>query len=407
MAVTRLEPSFHRLWAATALSNVGDGLVVVGAPLIAVGLTRSPFLVSLVSAAATLPWLLFALPVGALVDRHDRRVLLAAANWGRAAVLLVFAAVAWLDLLHLPLLLASLLLAGACEVVSDSTGQSLTPMVVPQERLPVANGRLFAAQTVGNNFVGAPLAGLLLGALGQAALLAAPALLYTGAAAMLVGLRGRFRVQSDTAGVRADIVAGLRFLRDHRVLRSLALFAGLFNFASAAYFAVFVLWVVGDQSRVRLEAGGYGLLMVALAAGAIGGSLLMERQVRSLPRVLIMSAVLNSLLLLVPVVVPVAAVIGVVAVLMGATSAMFNVAIQSLRQQLTPESILGRVNATARLIGMGTMPIGALAGGVLGDHAGLPAVFCAAAALCLVAVAIAGRSVTARAVASRSAAAST
>jgi MFS family permease len=402
MAVTRLGASFTRLWTATALSNVGDGLVVVGAPLIAVGLTRSPFLVSLVSAAATLPWLLLALPVGVLVDRHDRRALLAAATWSRAAVLLAFTVVAWLDLLSLPLLLAALVMAGACEVVSDSAGQSLTPMVVPPGRLAVANGRLFAAQTVGNNFVGAPLGGLLLGMLGPVALLAVPALLYTGAAATLTGLHGSFRVRAGTAGVRADVVAGLRFLRDNRVLRSLALFAGLFNFAAAGYFAVFVLWVVGDRSRVGLDAGGYGLLMGVLAAGAVVGSLLMERQTRSLPRVLIVAAVLNSLLLLVPVVAPVTPVIGVTALLLGATGAMVNVAVQSLRQQLTPESMLGRVNATARLIGMGTMPIGALAGGLMGDRAGLPPVFCTAAVLCLIAVAIVGRSLRARAIASHS-----
>jgi predicted MFS family arabinose efflux permease len=142
--------------------------------------------------------------------------------------------------------------------------------------------------------------------------------------------------------------------------------------------------------------------MGVLAAGAVVGSLLMERQTRSLPRVLIVAAVLNSLLLLVPVVAPVTPVIGVTALLLGATGAMVNVAVQSLRQQLTPESMLGRVNATARLIGMGTMPIGALAGGLMGDRAGLPPVFCTAAVLCLIAVAIVGRSLRARAIASHS-----
>ncbi|MGV9329836.1 MFS transporter [Streptosporangium sandarakinum] len=392
---------FHRLVAASSLSNVADGITVVGVSLVAVTLTRSPVLVSLVSAAATLPWLLLALHAGALADRHDRRRIMVAANTLRAAALAGVALTAWLGLLSLPVLLAGALLAGVAEVLADTSAQSVLPMVVPRERLGEANGRLVAVQTVGNNFLGAPAAGVLVG-IGATAALGTPALLYAAAALTLLGMRGRFRVETpSTRPLRADIAEGLRHLWGHRVLRSLALFSGVLNFANTAYFAVFVLWVVGEESRVGMTSAGYGVLTAALAAGAVAGSLVADRLTRRAGQVrtLIVADLVNGLLLFVPVLLPTVPGIAVTAVLLGVTSAVVNVVIVSLRQRIVPEAMLGRINATARLIGMGATPLGAAAGGFLADRAGLPAVFCAAAALCVVAVAVVSRSVTTASVA--------
>ncbi|AWS42416.1 MFS transporter [Streptosporangium sp. 'caverna'] len=399
--------SFRWLWTASGLSNVGDGVAIVGVALIAVTLTRSPLLISLVSAAAALPWLLLTLHAGALADRYDRRRIMVMANWTRAGVLAAVALTAWLGVLNLPVLVAGAFLIGIAEVFADTSAQSVLPMAVPRDRLASANGRLIAVQTVGNNFLGAPLAGLLIG-FGAAATLGAPALLYAVAGLALLGMRGRFRVENpSTRPLRADIVDGLRYLWSHRVLRALSVFAGVLNFANAAYFAVFVLWVVGEDSRVGLSPGGYGVLAATLAFGAVTGSLLAERLARRAGqvRVLITADLANSILLLVPVLVPNVAAIGVTAVLLGATNAASNVLLVSLRQRLVPEELLGRVHATNRLIAMGATPLGAAAGGLLGAVAGLPAVFCAAAALCIVAVAVVSRPVTTRSVSAAEAAA--
>jgi MFS family permease len=392
--------SFRWLWTASGLSNVGDGVAVVGVALIAVTLTRSPLLISLVSAAAALPWLLLTLHAGALADRYDRRRIMVTANWTRAGVLAAAALTAWLGALNLPVLLAGAFLIGLAEVFADTSAQSVLPMAVTRDRLAGANGKLIAVQTIGNNFLGAPLAGLLIG-FGAAATLGVPALLYAVAGLALLGMRGRFRVENpSTRPLRADIVDGLRYLWGHRVLRALSVFAGVLNFANAAYFAVFVLWVVGEDSRVGLSPGGYGVLAATLAFGAVAGSLLAERLARRAGqvRVLITADLVNSLLLLVPVLLPTVAAIGVTAVLLGATNAASNVLLVSLRQRLVPEDLLGRVHATNRLIAMGATPLGAAAGGLLGAAAGLPAVFCAAAALCVAGVAVVSRSVTARSV---------
>nr|BFE82317.1 hypothetical protein GCM10020093_049180 [Planobispora longispora] len=116
---------------------------------------------------------------------------------------------------------------------------------------------------------------------------------------------------------------------------------------------------------------------------------------------------INGLLLLVPVLVPTVAGIGAAAVLLGVTNAVSNVLLVSLRQRIIPEELMGRVHAAVRLVGMGARPLGAAAGGILATAAGLPAVFCAAAALCVVTILLVSRSVTSRSVAAAEAGALT
>lgn len=116
-------------------------------------------------------------------------------------------------------------------------------------------------------------------------------------------------------------------------------------------------------------------------------------------RTLLIADLVDSLLLLVPVLIPTPVAIGVTAAFLGATNAVSHVILVSLRQRLIPEDLLGRVNASYRLIGMGATPLGAAAGGLLGAYAGLPAVFCTASAVCVIAVVLLSRVVSARSVA--------
>ncbi|MBB6343834.1 MFS transporter [Nonomuraea muscovyensis] len=391
--------SFTHLWASAALSNLADGVLKVGAPLLAVSITRSPTEVALVGAAATLPWLVFALPAGAVADRVDRRRVMALANAGRAGGLVAAGALAASGVLNLWLMLLAVLVAGVAEVFADTAAQAVLPMTVPAERLAAANGRVVGAQTVGNDFVGAPLAGVLVTLL-PAAVLGGPALLYGAAALLLLGMRGRFRPArppradgQGAASMRREIAEALRYLWGHRFLRTLALSAGAINAASAAYFGVLVLWLVGEGSRVGLEPSGYGLMMTALAVGALAGSLVSERITRLLGegRTLVLMWMVSALLHLVPVLLPVAWLLYPTAVVWGLAGASANVLVISARQRLIPAELLGRVNSAYRLIGMGGMPVGAALGGVLGELAGLPAVFLSATAVSVAAVCLVWR----------------
>jgi MFS family permease len=247
----RLGLPFWQLWSASTLSNLADGLVKIALPLVAVTLTDSPGLVAGVTLAVTLPWLVFALPAGALADRVDRRIAMVAANVARAAAVAVLAVTVALGLessAAMWALYAVALLLGTAETVYDTCAQSILPQVVPRDRLPRANGRLIAAELTANEFVGPPLGGLLVAA-GIAVAFATPAALWAAAVGALLLLRGGFAVpRAEPTTLRADVAEGLRYLWRHRLLRTLAAMTGLFNFATNATFAVFVLYAVGPDS---------------------------------------------------------------------------------------------------------------------------------------------------------------
>ena len=396
MTVAPLGPRFARLWTATATANLADGIVLVAFPLLAVGLTRSPWQVSLVSALATAPWLLVALPAGAIADRHDRRRLILTAMLVRVAALVSLTAIAATGQTTLTVLYLGVLILGVAEVLADTTTQSMLPTLVGRDRLGAANGRVIAAQTVANDFLGGPLAGVLVG-VGAAAVMGVPAAGYLGAAVLLLGLHGSFSppARPDAHLVR-DVREGVTFVVRHRVLRALALLAGLLNLAGAAYLALFVLWAVGESSAIGLRPEGYGLLMATLAAGGIGGALAAERLTARIGETTLLVVAVGSLPVwfLLPVWSPRPWVAALAFTLTGLVVSVTKVVIVSLAQRLSPDALLGRVNATYRMLGLGTMPLGALLGGALGSVAGLGPVFHVAAGLCVLAAILAATQLT-------------
>jgi MFS family permease len=388
----RLGLSFWQVWSASTLSNLADGLVKIALPLVALTLTDSPGLVAGVTLAVTLPWLLFALPAGALADRVDRRLAMVTADVVRAAAVAVLAVTLVLGLessaTAIWALYAVALLLGTAETVYDTCAQSILPQVVPRDRLPRANGRLIAAELTANEFVGPPLGGLLVAA-GVAAAFATPAVLWAAAVGALLLLRGSFAVpRQEPTTLRSDVAEGLRYLWRHRLLRTLAAMTGLFNFATNATFAVFVVYAVGPSSAMGLTGATYGVLFATLAAGSLVGALLAERIIRRLGRSRSLAfGILGGVgsvgipaLTTNPLVIAAAFLVG------GLTNALWNVVAVSLRQGITPDRILGRINSSYRLVAWGTRPLGAAAGGLLGELLGLRAVFATAAALILAAL---------------------
>lgn len=198
-----------------------------------------------------------------------------------------------------------------------------------------------------------------------------------------------------------DIREGVSFVVRHRVLRALAMLAGLLNLAGAAYLAVFVLWAVGGSSAIGLGPEGYGLLMGALAVGGTTGALATERLTARIgePALLVGGAGSLSVSFLLPVWSPRPWSAALAFTLVGLAVSTTKVVVVSLAQRLTADGLLGRVNATYRLLGLGTMPLGALLGGALGTAAGLTPVFHLTAAMCALAAAITAKQVTPRSIA--------
>ena len=376
-ATARLGAPFWRLWSSDGLSNLADGILKVALPLIALEFTRSPTLIAGLAFAFTLPWLLFALPAGALADRIDRRRMMLTANIARATIVGVIALAAAFGFGSIWILYIGAFAVGMAETIYDTSAQSILPQVVKRDMLPRANARLYVAETIANQFIGPPLGGVL-AAVGAAAALATPAGLWLVAVGALLLMRGSFTVErTGSTTIRADIAEGLRFLWRHSVLRALAIMTGVFNLASNAAFAVFVLYAVGPSSPMKLTEPQYGILLTSLAIGSVAGSFVavpLERRLGR-ARTIAVSMLGPALTLGVPALTSNAWVIGVAFFFGGAAVIMWNVIVVSFRQRATPDRLLGRVNSAYRLVAWGTMPIGAAIGGVLAQLLGVTAVF--------------------------------
>jgi MFS family permease len=375
--VTRrsLGAGFARIWAAGAVSNLGDGVVLAALPLLAASLSSSPTTVALVSVAATLPWLLFSLVGGAIADRADRRRTMVVVDAFRAVAIALLGVALVADVESIGLLLLVSFSLGTAETVFDNASQAILPSVVAEGDLERANGRLEGTQIVANQFVGPPLGAWLFGA-AAASPFFLDAVSFAAAAVLVLSLRGSFRAERGIAPttVRRDIGDGLRWLLGHRILRTLAVALGIVNLMGMAVMAVLVLYA---QQVLHLDDGEFGLLLTAEAAGAVIGSAMAARLRDALGTgtVLAVAVSVAGGSFLVPALwrepIPVAFALA----LGGWGGLVWNVVTVSLRQSLVPDRLLGRVNSAYRMIGWGTMPVGALVGGLVADAFGLEAPF--------------------------------
>ena len=383
----RLGANYYKLMAASAISNLGDGIGVIAYPWLASAVTRNPLLIAGVAAAQRLPWLLFTLPAGVITDRSDRRRLMVGANAVRAVLTLGVAAAVMLRQNSLPspdeaaagevvgtdvglylLILAATMLLGMAEVLYDNSAQTFMPAIVSQSNLEKANGRLWSVEMVANQFIGPPLAGVLL-------LVAFSLPFYVDAATFVVSAvliaaiatprRVRAKPVGETqSGWVEEAKEGFGWLWRHPLLRSLAISLGLFNLLANGVFAVMVLFA---QEVLETSSTEFALLMTAGAAGGVVGgwaaSWLADRfgDGPSLWIAVLVNGTMTTVAGLVsqwPLVWITFAVSTVFAVL-------WNVITVSFRQTVIPDELLGRVNSVYRLFGWGMIPIGAIIGGLI------------------------------------------
>lgn len=359
------------------ISNLGDGTSAIAYPWLATTLTRSPVLVAGVGVASRLPWLLVSLHAGAVIDRSDRRTVMIAMNASRAAITALVVALVVTDLMTIPLLFVAALLLGVAEVLYDNAAQTILPRLVPADRLERANGNLWGAETVTNQFVGPPLGGLLI-AVGLAVPFVLDTVSFALSAFLILSIAGSYRAAAAATGapvdggagaaprarIRDDIAEGFRWLWRHELLRSLAVTLGVINLASTMAFATFVLFV---QEVLGLGAAGFGVLSTASAIGAVLGSLLAAEvtgRIGTGPslQLTLWAGAVTSLVIAVT---SAPLVVGAMSVAIGFTAVVWNVITVSLRQSIIPDHLLGRVNSVYRFFGWGGMPIGALLGGAL------------------------------------------
>lgn len=372
---------FGRVWLASTLSNLGDGVVLAALPLLGATYTSDPLLIGGLTVAAGVPWLGFSLIAGALVDRLDRRVVMVVVDLLRAGAVGMLGLAVTLGMDDLVWVYVAMVLLGIGETLFDTAAQTILPAVVGPGNLEAANGRLFAAQVVTNQFIGPPLGGFLFAAAVPGPLLLDAATFFVSSA-LLATIAGNFRVDRGETRTRlaGEIAEGLSYLWRQRIIRSLAIGAAVINFGAAGTASLSVLFATEE---LGLGPVGYGVLLGAGAAGSVLGSMSSAwvTSARGRGEALVLSIALIAVSLLVIGLAPTPVVAGVGFGLFGYGSDVWNVIAVSHRQRAVPDRLLGRLNAAYRLLAYGALPLGALCAGGLARYQGLRAPYVAGAAL--------------------------
>ncbi len=376
MTGERLDGRYAKLWAASTTSALGSGLATVAAPLLIASQTDEPFVVSAGFAVAWLPWLLFSLPGGVLVDRVDRRKLMIVLDWIRVPAVASLAVAITTGYSSVALLYAVLFVINAGEVVFRSASQAILPSIVPKALLERANGRLFGGTMLTHGVLSGPVGGFLFGVAASV-----PFFVNAGTyavSALLLGLiAGAYRPRSgDTAGpavrrsIRSEVAEGFRWLAGQRLLRTMVGLIGLLNLTLTAATAVLVLLA---KERLQLGSVGFGLLFTCMAVGGLLGSVTGDRLIAWCTptwtlRIGLLIEAATHLVLATSTNAPV---VGATLFLFGVHGALWGIVGSSLRQRLTPPDMLGRVGSTSLFIIAGGNCVGALLGGAVASRFGL------------------------------------
>lgn len=379
----RLGANYRKLYIATALSNIGDGMSSIAYPWLATAITRNPLLVALIVAAQRLPWLVFTLPAGVITDRVDRKRAMVLMDTLRFVFTLgiAFAVLVEQDTLPAPdevkdivgtrvglyvVLLIATLLLGCAEVLRDNCNQTFLPSIVEPEHLEHANGRIWSIESIANTFVGPPIGSLLL-LVAFSFPFFIDATSFFAAAALVFAIPGAFRAAHPEGEAarppwRTELKEGFAWLWHNQLLRSMAIILGLMNLSMNLTGATFVLFAqdVLDVTPLTFTLMGFGFALGATLGGYTGPWLS-----KRLGPGTCLSLAVGTFALTQGVVGALSwwPLVGVTMAIGTMMSTLWNIITVSFRQTIIPSHLLGRVNSVYRFFGWGMIPIGAALGG--------------------------------------------
>jgi MFS family permease len=382
-----LSASYWKLWSATGISNLGDGITLIAYPWLASAVTRSPLLIAISAVASRLPWLIFTLHAGVLTDRYNRKHIIVAMDIARGFLAIAVGTFVFLERDSLPslnelssittlptnyslyaMILVTAFLFGLAEVLRDNCAQTMMPAVVEDKDLEKGNGRMWSAESLMNSFIGPPVGSALI-AIAIFLPFYVDAVTFFVAAGLIALMRPTVKSFQPEAKVGpinfwADIKEGFKWLWAHELLRPMAIILGLLNGIAAMSASIFILFA---QEVLKTSVFVFSILTTAAAVGGILGGILG-------PRVSAKIGSGKSLALALFVMPTAALLIGlssqwylvwILVAIETFTAVLWNVVTVSLRQSLIPTQLLGRVNSVYRFFAWGTIPIGTLLGGVI------------------------------------------
>jgi MFS family permease len=373
-------PDFVKLWTGQSISEVGSQVSQLAIPwLAAVGLHASPIEFSLLGVFGFLPFILFALPAGVWVDRLRRRQILIVGDASRA-VLLALIPILWASgVLQIWHLLVLQFVIGIFTVFFDVAYQSYLPALIEREHLVDGNSKLQLTVSIAQ--VGGPsLSGGLIAAITAPYAIVADAASFVISTLFMVRMRHRENLPRQDEDVPRpkmwpQVKEGLAWVLGNRTLRAIALCTGTGNFFGQIFFAVLLLYSV---RVLHLSSVTLGVAFAIGALGSVVGALSANRVQKWLgvgPAIIAYTVVFS----VAPIAIPLAPrssplpllITGLL--LFGFSGVAYNITQVSLRQAITPERLQGRMNAAVRWIIWGTIPLGTLAGGAIGQTVGLHA----------------------------------
>jgi MFS family permease len=363
-------PAFNRLWAGSIISNLADGVLIAAAPLLAITLTDSTVLISIIGAMVMLPWLLFAMPIGVMVDRVDRRFILAGSNAIRSAVVGIVALGISTGHVTIYWLIFAAFIIGVCEVATDTTAQSLIPQILHEEHYEKGNSRLQISETVIQGFIGSPLSGFLyalaiwlpffINSIGYAV-----ATLF----ALSIPIQYLQDVRTDIPFAKKphfieDIKFGIKYLYNHKLLRRLVVTTASIGVCYSAGTATMVLFIIKD---LKVEPRYFGIILTIQGMGALLGAIVAPKASAKFGRDIMMTLgiTLSSVVLLLQGFAPNIYIFVGLATFGGFAIAQWNILLMATYQTVIPNELYGRIHATRRTLVWGMMPIGSVIGGVL------------------------------------------
>lgn len=365
----RRNRDFTLFWWGQLASTLGSRVSSVGYPLLVLALTGSAADVGLVAFAQGLPYLIWFLPAGALVDRWDRKRTMLACDVGRVLGLASLVVALLADRLYLPQIAVVAFLEGTLFVFFELAEAAALPRIVPQHQMAAALAQN-QARVQGADLAGQPLGGVLFG-LGRAAPFVLDAVSYVVSFATLLFVRPAFqgeRQAGDRPRLAAEVREGIAWLVRQPVLRTIVLLVGATNLAFNALTIVLIIRAEDLGASPAL----IGTMLAFFGGGAILGSLVAAKLTRRLAlRVVIVGSMCwwaAQILAMVPVRAPL--LLGVVAGLGAVVGPVFNVAVSGYRYRVTPDELQGRALSAARVVAWGTIPLGGLSAGFLVEAVG-------------------------------------
>jgi MFS family permease len=375
VAPSRLGSSFRWLLASATAGNLGDGIALAAGPLLVASETGDPLLVAAAAFLQQLPWLLFGVFAGAVVDRWDRRRMVVVVDTLRAVVLAVLAATVMTGVVNIWVVLAVMFVLGTAETFADLAGSTMLPNTIEKADLGTGNARMMGSVLVTNQLVGPPI-GAALFAVGRAWPFGVDALCCLLGAVLIsrVAVRPVPEEERSSRPVLTEIGEGFRWLWRHPALRTLGLTILLFNVTYGAAWSVLVLYA---RDRLGMSELGFGLLSTAVAAGgAVGIASYGWLERRFALGVLMRACLITETvvqLCLASTRTPAVALLIMVA--FGLEAFVWGTTSSTVRQRAVPSALLGRVMSVYMLGSFGGLLAGSAIGGVLARHWGLAAPF--------------------------------